>query len=66
MKIEHIIDSDTKARLGVSEGERTKSHPKKKNVSRSNQKPLSEREIKELMGVHRDTYKRRNGAIRRK
>lgn len=66
MRIEHIIDSETKARLGVLEDKRTKSHPKKKNVSKANQKPLSERELRELMGCNRQTYRRVNGAIRRK
>jgi len=66
MRIEHIIDNDIKARLGVSESKQTKSHPKKKRAQKHKQKPLSEREIKELMGMHRDTYKRKNGAIRRK
>lgn len=27
---------------------------------------LSERDLEELMGVHRDTYKRVNGAVRRR
>jgi len=66
MRIEHIIDSDTKARLGVLGNRRTKSHPKPKNDSKSNQKPLSEREIKELMGCNRQTYKRVNGKVKRK
>lgn len=40
---------------------------KPKKINRSIQdKRLSIREIEELMGVRRDIYERRNGAIRRK
>ncbi|KGR74885.1 hypothetical protein [Ureibacillus sinduriensis] len=66
MRIEHIIDSETKARLRVSEVSKGKVHPRRNKPRKRNQKPLSERELKELMGVHRDTYTRRNGAVRRK
>lgn len=66
MRIEHIIVNDTKARLGVSEVVKGKVHPRRNKPRKRNQKPLSEREIKELMGVHRDTYTRRNGAWRSK
>jgi len=44
----------------------------KKKVTTNYRKPnkqkeqLSKWEIEDLMGVHRDTYTRRNGAIRRK
>ena len=66
MRIEHILDSDTKAKLGVLSQDKGKVHPKKKNVSRAKYERLSEQDIKELMGVNRDTYKRVNGKIRRK
>lgn len=66
MRIEHIIDSDTKARLGVLEGKRIKSNPKKKNVSKGKQKPLSERELRELMDSNKRGFKRHRGAWRSK
>ena len=66
MRIEHILDSDTKARLGDLGSKRTNSHPKKKNVSRSNQKPLSERELRELMDSNKRGFKRHRGAWRSK
>lgn len=66
MRIEHIIDSDTKVRLGVSEVDKGKVHPRRNKARKRNQKPLNERELKELMGVHRDTYTRKNGAWRAK
>lgn len=66
MRIEHILDSEIKAKLGVLSQGKGKVHPKKKNVSRAKNERLSERDIKELMGVNRDTYKRVNGKIRRK
>ncbi|USK40163.1 hypothetical protein LIS77_06585 [Cytobacillus firmus] len=36
------------------------------NENPKNQEKLSRRDWEELMGKHRDTYKRVNGAIRRK
>lgn len=66
MRIEHIIDSYTKDKLGVSEVDKGKVHPRRNEPRKRKQKPLSEREIKELMGCNRQTYRRVNGAIRRK
>jgi hypothetical protein len=39
---------------------KNKRHPKRKNVR------LSKKDIEELMGIHRDTYRKVNGAWRRK
>ncbi|MDN4525335.1 hypothetical protein [Fictibacillus fluitans] len=39
--------------------------PDKKKRKKKN-KGFSERDLKDLMGVNRDTYKRVNGAIRKK
>ena len=42
---------------------------KPKNEKPKNEKPkkkLKQREIEELMGTKRDTYKRKNGAVRRR
>lgn len=45
----------------------TKSKRNGMNNNKSEQKePLSERELAELMGVHRDIFKRVNGSVRRK
>ncbi|MBD8028161.1 hypothetical protein H9636_16050 [Ureibacillus sp. Re31] len=66
MRIEHILDSDAKAKLGVLSQGKGKVHPEKKNVSRAKYERLSEQDIKELMGVNRQTYRRVNGKIRRK
>jgi hypothetical protein len=37
-----------------------------KRKSKRKQEHLSRREWEDIMGVHRDTYERRNGAVRRK
>jgi hypothetical protein len=51
MKIRDHLDKDTKRALN--------------NISRKNEK-LTTKELEELMGVNRDRYERRNGAVRRK
>lgn len=66
MKIEHIIDSDTKAKLGVLNKGKGKSHSNGKKRNKRYSERLNERDIKELMGQYQPTYKRKNGAIRRK
>lgn len=38
----------------------------RKTRSRANTERLNDRDIKELMGVNRQTYTRRNGAVRSK
>ena len=38
----------------------------KKQLNQMNKPKLSRRDVEELMGVRRDTYKRNRGAIRRK
>ncbi|RHW38712.1 hypothetical protein D1B33_07515 [Lysinibacillus yapensis] len=66
MRIEHIVDSDTKARLGVSVKDKGNVHPKTNKPKKRKQERLSERDWLEIMGTNRDTYTRKNGAIRRK
>lgn len=59
MKIADHLGKDTKKKLN-SLGKRNKTK-KKRNVER-----FSERDLLELMGVGRDRYERRGGALRRK
>ena len=66
MKIEHILDSDTKARLGVSEVDKGKVHPRRNKHRKRKQKPLSERELRELMDSDKRGFKRHRGAWRSK
>jgi len=66
MRIEHIVDNETKARLSVLKESKGKVHPKKKKPKKRNREVLDERDLKELMGMNRQTYRRVNGAIRRK
>jgi len=67
MRIEHIIDSDTKAKLGVSNESKGNVVTKRRKRKKRKQERLSERDIKELMGQYQPTYTRgKGGAIRRK
>lgn len=59
MKIKDLVSDEIKKQLGY----KPKQFKKTKRIVNSN---LTEYEIKELMGVYRDTYKRYRGAIRRK
>ena len=54
MTIYDLIDDDTRDKLNAV-------HRPKKNKEK-----LSRRDIEELMGTHRDTYKRVNGKVKRK
>lgn len=38
--------------------------PIKKQIEKSNKEQLSKRELEELMGMRRPTYRRKNGAFR--
>lgn len=64
MRIQDHLDKGTKSKL------RNLSMPKGKrnNKSKTSNRPeqLSERDLNDLMGVHRDRYERRGGAVRRK
>ncbi len=66
MRIEQLIDSDTKAKLGVSSESKGKHQPSKKKRKKRYSESLSERDIKELMGQYQPTYKRKNGAYRQR
>ena len=54
MEIYNLIDDDTRDKLNAV-------HRPKKNKEK-----LSHHDIEELMGTHRDTYKRVNGKVKRK
>ena len=54
MEIYNLIDDDTRDKLNAV-------HRPKKNKEK-----LSKRDLEELMGTHRDTYKRVNGKVKRK
>jgi uncharacterized membrane protein len=56
---EHISDKDVKKLKSIKKIQKKK--PKKKRKEK-----LSRRDLIDLMGVRRDTYKRVRGAIRRK
>lgn len=40
--------------------------PKEQPVKVKKKEKLSQRDLEELMGIHKDTYKRERGAIKRK
>jgi hypothetical protein len=60
MKIEQLIDDEIKKQLSY------KAKPVKKRQQKRNKEKLSQRDIEELMGVNRDIYVRKGGALRRK
>lgn len=66
MRIEHIVDNVIKAKLGYSDEGKGNVHPKKKKRNKGNKERLTRRDIEELMGTRRDTYKRVNGKVKRK
>ena len=59
MRIYELIDNQTRKALRVVQHQ---GQPKKGKSSER----LSERELKELMGVNRDQYRRVNGKVKRK
>jgi hypothetical protein len=60
MRIEHLVDDEVKKKLGY------KSKRNKKRKSKHYKEKLSQRDIEDLMGINRDIYVRRSGALRRK
>lgn len=54
------------ARLGLLQTRRREVTTKSSKAKDKPKERLTERDFKELMGQYRDTYKRKNGAIRRK
>lgn len=59
-----LSDSERSQLTKLSSG--VNHHPKRKERSRRLNERLSDRDIKELMGTNRQTYTRRNGAVRNK
>jgi hypothetical protein len=66
MRIEQHLDDTTKRKLGVTSKDNGNVHPRRNKPRKRNKERLNERDWKEIMGINRDTYKRKNGAIRRK
>jgi hypothetical protein len=68
MKLADLLSKDEKNKLNNIKSpkrKRKKKPPSKQQPVKKDEK-LSRRDIEELMGIKRDTYTRRNGAIRRK
>lgn len=53
-------------RLGLLAARRREVVLKGSKTSSKREERLTDRDFKELMGVNRDTYKRKNGAIRKR
>jgi hypothetical protein len=52
--------------IGVNKDNDKKAIDKAPKKKRRNKEKLSQREIEDLMGMNRDIYTRKNGAVRRK
>ena len=63
MRVEDRLDKGTRNKLNILRG--TKNKEKHKNPN-NHQENLSERDIKDLMGINRATYKRCRGALRQR
>lgn len=59
MKIADHLSKEQKQKLDKVKSPKKKKKKKRKEI-------LSFRDIEELMGTRRDTYERRNGAVRRR
>lgn len=62
MRIEERVPESIKQKLGYNNDSRRK----KKRCKKKHHEQLTRRDIEELMGVNRPTYKRVRGAIRQK
>lgn len=60
MRIEHFVSDEVKKKLGY------KSKRNKKRKPKRYKEKLSQRDIEDLMGINRDIYVRKGGALRRK
>ena len=60
MKIELLISNEVKEKLNY------KVNPAKKRRQKRHKEKLSRRDIEDLMGIDRDVYVRKGGAMRRK
>lgn len=61
MRIEDLVSPEVKQKLNYNNQPKQRRNRKKKHHEQ-----LTRRDIEELMGVHRDTYKRVNGKVKRK
>lgn len=60
MRIEHFVSDEVKKKLGY------KSKRNKKRKPKRYKEKLTQRDIEDLMGINRDIYVRKGGAMRRK
>jgi hypothetical protein len=65
MKLADHLSKEQKQQLRKKYKPTTKSLTNSKTKQKK-QEHLSRRDWEDIMGVHRDTYERRNGAVRRK
>lgn len=66
MKIIDRLDGDTVRKLNDLKKSNRKGHVNNKTSNERNSERLTRREIEELMGTRRQTYRRVNGKIKRK
>jgi hypothetical protein len=68
MKLADHLSKEQKQQLRKIGNHKKKRKQKKDwfNTGGKTEKPMSRKDWEEIMGVHRDTYERRNGAVRRK
>lgn len=66
MRIEQHLDKRTIAKLRSEFKSNSFSHANGKTSNRRTTERLSERDVKELMGTNRQTYKRVGGRVRNK
>lgn len=52
--------------MALSNDKKQQSKSPKKKQQKKQQEHLTEKDIEELMGIHMDTYTRKNGAVRRR
>lgn len=66
MKFEHHLSDEQKRQLGQLTGTNKDKKRDKKPKKKKRAEKLSKSDICELMGMNRDIFTRRNGAVRRK
>lgn len=66
MKLVDFLSKEQKQQLNKIAGNQKQKPITKRKVKPKKQEQLSHKDIEDLMGIHMDTYTRRNGAVRRK
>lgn len=66
MKIVDFLSKEQKQQLNKMAADNKQKPITKRKIKPKKQEQLSQKDIEELMGMHMDTYTRRNGAVRRK